>query len=43
MEQTRPRKENMTWVVVTVLSQVACKQHPNNNLREFKCCMGRLD
>lgn len=43
MEQSRPRKETMTWVVVSALSQVVCKQQLNKDLWEFKRYRGRLD
>lgn len=38
-----PRKETMTWVVVSALSQVVCKQQLNKDLWEFKRYRGRLD
>lgn len=43
MEQSRPRKETVTWVVVSALSQAVCKQQLNKDLWEFKCYRGILD
>lgn len=41
MEQSRPRKETMAWVVVR--SQVVCKQQLNKDLWEFKRYWEKLD